>query len=495
MRRNRSRRDKAKHFDGTINSKSLDLVVTLIQHLEKHVSLEGLYRIPGDMGEVRRTKEALNQGKKVSYEGMNPHTIGSILKVFFKELDDAVFTSKLYHGWITAAQHKEKKILITRLLNMLPSQNLQLISALMIHLQKVAEHHSSNLMTAENLAIVFGPILLRPSSVSVETLFADVPYVNKCIGLLISECSFFFQNKLVLLQRQTKKTDLFEEMCRVGAELQSEERKKRMKEEKRAPKKRTPDTAKRYAKALLDSDFDKRSKYESAGRNDRTTPNPSSSRTLGPSDTSNHSTNKAGRQTINQFPMRRDGAPPLPPLPKDLPPPPPVGSGILRRSLSAYTGNNQLTNRTNGLLQMRALTPGFAPGQRSSHRPARIDRPLTKSETAPLDLSHSNELGKITETPVPSPPLELTEEEKKRKEEDEHLLRDMQSRYVDMRKRTLDRWFMRKDWTVEEFSKAMEERAQKITNGEYSVQELETWSHEFGGHNEDEDPLHPINPS
>jgi len=54
---------------------------------------------------------------------------------------------------------------------------------------------------------------------------------------------------------------------------------------------------------------------------------------------------------------------------------------------------------------------------------------------------------------------------------------------------------MRKDWTVEEFSKAMEERAQKITNGEYSVQELETWSHEFGGHNEDEDPLHPINPS
>jgi len=94
MRRNRSRRDKAKHFDGTINSKSLDLVVTLIQHLEKHgklqppprfafvlvvasvpeailfsllpspspVSLEGLYRIPGDMGEVRRTKEALNQG-------------------------------------------------------------------------------------------------------------------------------------------------------------------------------------------------------------------------------------------------------------------------------------------------------------------------------------------------------------------------------------------------------------------------------------------------
>jgi hypothetical protein len=42
-------------------------------------------------------------GKKVSYEGMNPHTQASLLKSFLKELADPVFTAKLYPGWIAGA--------------------------------------------------------------------------------------------------------------------------------------------------------------------------------------------------------------------------------------------------------------------------------------------------------------------------------------------------------------------------------------------------------
>lgn len=116
------------------------------------MDLEGIYRIPGDMGEVRRTKEALNQGtsssshqdlavcrlcllcrrhpcqyeltphvflsvsivacfnhlltvpgKKVSFENMNPHTQASMLKAFFKELTDPVFSAQLYPAWIAGA--------------------------------------------------------------------------------------------------------------------------------------------------------------------------------------------------------------------------------------------------------------------------------------------------------------------------------------------------------------------------------------------------------
>lgn len=34
---------------------------------------------------------------------MNPHTQASLLKAFYKELEDPLFSAKLYPGWIAGA--------------------------------------------------------------------------------------------------------------------------------------------------------------------------------------------------------------------------------------------------------------------------------------------------------------------------------------------------------------------------------------------------------
>ncbi len=39
-------------------------------------------------------------GKKVNFETMNPHTLGSLLKTFLKDLVDPVFTAHFYQPYI-----------------------------------------------------------------------------------------------------------------------------------------------------------------------------------------------------------------------------------------------------------------------------------------------------------------------------------------------------------------------------------------------------------
>jgi hypothetical protein len=347
----------------------------------------------------------------------------------------------------TATQHKDRKILITRLLNMLPQQNLQIISTLMIHLRHISEYHASNLMTAENLAIVFGPILLRPSSVSVETLFADVPYVNKCIGMLINDCSFFFKNKLVLLHRQTKQTSLFEEMRRAGAELIIEERKRREKEEKRLKEEqRKSERKKKYntyssskrqtVKALLDTEFDPAiDEHGNVAHHPSTSPapdpsSPSSARNKGNGSCSPDMGGRAVRPQTSYNPASApmlptpstSPRPPLPPLPENLPPPPPVSAGTLRRSVSAYNpvpaivvgGHNG--GGAGGTNSHRAISPRSRPTRPVGimmippSGPASPDVPRSNGHhhphhNQPLEYDDKG----IPVPPPPPPPLELTE--------------------------------------------------------------------------------------
>jgi hypothetical protein len=335
--------------------------------------------------------------------------------------------------------------LITRLLNMLPQQNLQIISTLMIHLRHISEHHMSNLMTAENLAIVFGPILLRPSSVSVETLFADVPYVNKCIGMLINDCSFFFKNKLVLLHRQTKQTSLFEEMRRAGAELIIEERRRREKEEKRLKEEqRKSERKKKYntyssskrqtVKALLDTEFDPSIDDHGNGHHPSTSPAPDPSSPSGARKDINQSGGVAVRPHTSYNPASSapmlatpslSPRPALPPLPENLPPPPSVNAGTLRRSVSAYNPVPAMGGSDHGHSPKPArLSTAGGPVSPRHQRPARpvgiVMTPAAFSTSPDLPVRsnghhlppphhHKYDDRGIPVPPPPPPPMELTE--------------------------------------------------------------------------------------
>lgn len=75
-------------------------------------------------------------------------------------------------NFLTISDEPDKKqnrlTAIQILFLLLPDENYVLLQNLLSMLQKVATHHKENLMGAENLAIIFTPLLLCPREVNFE---------------------------------------------------------------------------------------------------------------------------------------------------------------------------------------------------------------------------------------------------------------------------------------------------------------------------------------
>lgn len=69
---------------------------------------------------------------------------------------------------------KERKKQIIFVVNHLPEANRRVLKMLTRHLNKVSALGKENLMNPKNMAIVFGPTLLRPKTETAETLIGNI---------------------------------------------------------------------------------------------------------------------------------------------------------------------------------------------------------------------------------------------------------------------------------------------------------------------------------
>ena len=74
---------------------------------------------------------------------------------------------------------------LRRDLRSLPPAHYHTLKYLMAHLHRVSERHSRNMMSAENLAIVFAPTLLRSPESDPLSGLTGVKYERELIELLI----------------------------------------------------------------------------------------------------------------------------------------------------------------------------------------------------------------------------------------------------------------------------------------------------------------------
>jgi hypothetical protein len=73
----------------------------------------------------------------------------------------------------------------------MPVANREMLKVLIRHLGRVAAKHETNLMTAANLGVVFGPTLLRPKEETVASIM-DIKFCNEVVEILIENCDIFF---------------------------------------------------------------------------------------------------------------------------------------------------------------------------------------------------------------------------------------------------------------------------------------------------------------
>ncbi|XP_026474936.1 rho GTPase-activating protein 1-like [Ctenocephalides felis] len=141
------------------------IVRQCIEFLEQPDALEteGLFRRSANVTTIRELQDQVNKGETISFGG-DPHVAAVMLKTFLRELEEPLLTFDLYDEiiqflcWPKDERPKRVKVLI---LEKLPMENLKLLGFIAKFLWKVMDRCDLNKMTSSNLAVVFGPNLVR----------------------------------------------------------------------------------------------------------------------------------------------------------------------------------------------------------------------------------------------------------------------------------------------------------------------------------------------
>ncbi|XP_044129972.1 arf-GAP with Rho-GAP domain, ANK repeat and PH domain-containing protein 3 isoform X1 [Bufo gargarizans] len=128
---------------------------------------EGIYRKNGAKSRIKLLmdefrKDARNVKLRISDNFIEDVT--DVLKRFFRELDDPIFTTELHPQWKEAAEHTEKAKRLEKymeLINHLPKVNRATLAALIGHLYRVQKCADLNQMCTKNLSLLFAPSLFQ----------------------------------------------------------------------------------------------------------------------------------------------------------------------------------------------------------------------------------------------------------------------------------------------------------------------------------------------
>jgi len=121
------------------------------------------------------------------------HAVAGLLKLYLRTLPDPLLTFRFYDTFIAVQKNSDFDYRMTnlrKLVNALPKSHKNLLCRLFRFLLRVAAFSEENKMSIQNLAIVFGPNLLRPQDDNVLRIIDDARYVNGITLALLEEFNY-----------------------------------------------------------------------------------------------------------------------------------------------------------------------------------------------------------------------------------------------------------------------------------------------------------------
>lgn len=162
----------------------------------------GIYRISTSISELNSIKFEIDRTGTINFEerGVDVHALTSCVKLYFRELPDAVLTDDVIGQLCklkeAALLHGEKDLAgpspqaLRKVIAQLPVVNYHTVKELTSHLNKVVKHNEHNKMTASNLATVIGPALTEASTL--DTIFNNFGVINLMLERLIDNYDVVF---------------------------------------------------------------------------------------------------------------------------------------------------------------------------------------------------------------------------------------------------------------------------------------------------------------
>ncbi|KAG5351583.1 hypothetical protein C0989_005739 [Termitomyces sp. Mn162] len=157
----------------------------------------GIYRIAGAVSEINALKDAFNRGDSPITSGTDIHAVCDLIKTWFRVLPEPVLPSSSYHEVIQAMQLDNLENRLEKIRNVvqgLPRANFDLLRRVVEHLDRVTDFEEQNHMTAEALAIVFSPNLLRAPQNDFSIILANMGHTHKLVKALITHFHVIFDD-------------------------------------------------------------------------------------------------------------------------------------------------------------------------------------------------------------------------------------------------------------------------------------------------------------
>uniref|UniRef100_A0A665V472 Myosin IXA n=1 Tax=Echeneis naucrates TaxID=173247 RepID=A0A665V472_ECHNA len=178
----------------TNDERTVPLVVEkLINYIEMHgLYTEGIYRKSGSTNKIKELKQGLDTDvDSMNLDDYNIHVIASVFKQWLRDLPNPLMTFELYEEFIRAMGLKDKKEMIRgvySVIDQLSRTHLNTLERLIFHLVRIALQEDTNRMSANALAIVFAPCILRcPDTIDPLQSVQDISKTTACVELIICE--------------------------------------------------------------------------------------------------------------------------------------------------------------------------------------------------------------------------------------------------------------------------------------------------------------------
>ncbi|XP_067100341.1 rho GTPase-activating protein 27-like [Osmerus mordax] len=162
------------------------------------LDIDGIYRVSGNLAVIQKLRFKADHEELDLEDGQweDIHVITGALKLFFRELPEPLFPYSHFNSFIAAirtADYNLKVSYMCDLVKSLPPANHDTMEILFGHLRKVIEFGEENRMTVQNVAIVFGPTLLRPEMESANITMHMV-FQNQIVELILNKYEQIFHS-------------------------------------------------------------------------------------------------------------------------------------------------------------------------------------------------------------------------------------------------------------------------------------------------------------
>ncbi|XP_055076956.1 unconventional myosin-IXAa isoform X5 [Periophthalmus magnuspinnatus] len=178
----------------TSDERAVPLVVEkLMNYIEMHgLYTEGIYRKSGSTNKIKELKQGLDTDvESTNLDDYNIHVIGSVFKQWLRDLPNPLMTFELYEEFIRAMGLQDKKEMVRgvySVIDQLSRTHLNTLERLIFHLVRIALQEDTNRMSANALAIVFAPCILRcPDTIDPLQSVQDISKTTACVELIICE--------------------------------------------------------------------------------------------------------------------------------------------------------------------------------------------------------------------------------------------------------------------------------------------------------------------